>query len=70
MDLDQEIQVIHPKDNNANPKERHKWRMPELQPVPKGKNKDIPVSVQKLVYGSKAEGVETSFQSLDRHNEL
>ncbi|MBW0564423.1 hypothetical protein O181_104138 [Austropuccinia psidii MF-1] len=35
-----------------------------------GNNRDIPVSVQKLVYGRKAVGVETSARSLDRSNEL
>ncbi|MBW0520204.1 hypothetical protein O181_059919 [Austropuccinia psidii MF-1] len=33
-------------------------------------NRDIPVSVQELVYGSKAAGVGTSAKSLDRHHEL
>ncbi|MBW0501038.1 hypothetical protein O181_040753 [Austropuccinia psidii MF-1] len=37
---------------------------------PEGKNRDIPVSVQELVYGGKAERVGTSAKSLDRHNEL
>ncbi|MBW0532969.1 hypothetical protein O181_072684, partial [Austropuccinia psidii MF-1] len=36
MDLDQEIQVINPKDKNVIPEERPKWRIPELPPVPKG----------------------------------
>ncbi|MBW0522018.1 hypothetical protein O181_061733 [Austropuccinia psidii MF-1] len=35
MDLDQDIQVINPKDTNVIPEERHKWKMPELPPVPK-----------------------------------
>ncbi|MBW0528199.1 hypothetical protein O181_067914 [Austropuccinia psidii MF-1] len=70
MDLDQEIQVITPKDKNVSPEERHKWRMPELPPVPKGNIRDIPVSIQELVDGSKVEGVGTSARSLDRHNEL
>ncbi|MBW0533125.1 hypothetical protein O181_072840, partial [Austropuccinia psidii MF-1] len=60
MDLDQEIQVINPKDKNFSPEERHKWRMPELPPVPKGNNRDIPVSVQELVYSSKTERVGNS----------
>ncbi|MBW0587767.1 hypothetical protein O181_127482, partial [Austropuccinia psidii MF-1] len=38
MDLDQEIQLINPKDRNFIPEERHKWRMPELPPVPKDLN--------------------------------
>ncbi|MBW0501600.1 hypothetical protein O181_041315 [Austropuccinia psidii MF-1] len=42
--------------------------MPELFPT--GINRNIPVSIQELVYGSKAAGVGTSFKSLDRHNEL
>ncbi|MBW0584852.1 hypothetical protein O181_124567 [Austropuccinia psidii MF-1] len=37
---------------------------------PTGSNRDIPVSVQELVYGGKAAGVGTSAKSLDRHNEL
>ncbi|MBW0580845.1 hypothetical protein O181_120560 [Austropuccinia psidii MF-1] len=37
---------------------------------PTGRNRDIPVSVQELVYGSKAAGVGASAKSLDRHNEL
>ncbi|MBW0523110.1 hypothetical protein O181_062825 [Austropuccinia psidii MF-1] len=35
-----------------------------------GSNRDIPVSVQELVYGGKAAGVGTSAKALDRHNEL
>ncbi|MBW0537902.1 hypothetical protein O181_077617 [Austropuccinia psidii MF-1] len=35
-----------------------------------GNNRDIPVSVQDLVYGSKTERVGTSPRSLDRHHEL
>ncbi|MBW0512512.1 hypothetical protein O181_052227 [Austropuccinia psidii MF-1] len=70
MDLDQDIQFINPKYKNVIPEERHKWRMPELPPVPKGNNRDIPVSVQELVYGSKTERVGTSPKSLDRHHEL
>ncbi|MBW0470696.1 hypothetical protein O181_010411 [Austropuccinia psidii MF-1] len=66
MDLDQEIQVKSPKDKNVSPEERHKWRMPELSPV----LKDIPVSVQELVYGGKAAGVGTSSKSLNRNNKL
>ncbi|MBW0504384.1 hypothetical protein O181_044099 [Austropuccinia psidii MF-1] len=41
---------------------------PELFPA--GSNRNIPVSVQSLVYGSKAAGMGTSSKSLDRHNEL
>ncbi|MBW0542236.1 hypothetical protein O181_081951 [Austropuccinia psidii MF-1] len=37
---------------------------------PAGSNRDIPVSVQELVYSGKAAGVGTSAKSLDRHNEL
>ncbi|MBW0501027.1 hypothetical protein O181_040742 [Austropuccinia psidii MF-1] len=40
---------------------------PELFPA--GNNRDIPVSVQELVYGSKAAGVGTSSKYLDMHNE-
>ncbi|MBW0529159.1 hypothetical protein O181_068874 [Austropuccinia psidii MF-1] len=35
-----------------------------------GNNRDIPVSVQELVYGSKAARVGTSPKSLDRNHEL
>ncbi|MBW0546700.1 hypothetical protein O181_086415 [Austropuccinia psidii MF-1] len=37
---------------------------------PAGNNRDIPVSVQELVYGGKEIGVGTSSKSLDRCNEL
>ncbi|MBW0529568.1 hypothetical protein O181_069283 [Austropuccinia psidii MF-1] len=37
---------------------------------PEVNNRDIPVSVQELVYGRKAAGVGASSKSLDRHNEL
>ncbi|MBW0538197.1 hypothetical protein O181_077912 [Austropuccinia psidii MF-1] len=37
---------------------------------PTGNSGNIPVSVQELVYGSKAAGVETSAKPLDRHNEV
>ncbi|MBW0517604.1 hypothetical protein O181_057319 [Austropuccinia psidii MF-1] len=37
---------------------------------PTGSSRDIPVSVQKLVYGSKTAQVGTSPKSLDRHHEL
>ncbi|MBW0467637.1 hypothetical protein O181_007352 [Austropuccinia psidii MF-1] len=69
MDLDQESQVIDPKDKNVSPEERQKCRMPELPPVPKGNNRDIPVSVQELVYGSKNARVGTSPKSLNRYHE-
>ncbi|MBW0499063.1 hypothetical protein O181_038778 [Austropuccinia psidii MF-1] len=70
MDLDQDIQVINPKDNNVSPEERHEWRIRELPLVPKANNRDIQVSVQELVYGSKTARVGTSPKSLDRHHEL
>ncbi|MBW0563934.1 hypothetical protein O181_103649, partial [Austropuccinia psidii MF-1] len=70
MDLDQDIQVITPKDKNVSPEEGHKWRIPELPPVPKGSNRNRPVSVQELIYGSKEAGVGTSAKYLDRHNGL
>ncbi|MBW0556024.1 hypothetical protein O181_095739 [Austropuccinia psidii MF-1] len=70
MDLDQEIQVINSKNKIFSPEEKHKWKMQELPPVPKGNNRNIPVSIQELVYGGKAAGVGTSSKSLDRHNEL
>ncbi|MBW0588692.1 hypothetical protein O181_128407 [Austropuccinia psidii MF-1] len=38
MDLDQDIQVINPKDKNVSPEERDKWNIPELPPVPKDLN--------------------------------
>ncbi|MBW0592241.1 hypothetical protein O181_131956 [Austropuccinia psidii MF-1] len=37
---------------------------------PAGNNRDIPVSVQELVYGGKAAGVGTACKCLDTHNEL
>ncbi|MBW0592696.1 hypothetical protein O181_132411 [Austropuccinia psidii MF-1] len=37
---------------------------------PTGRNRDIPVSVQELVYGGKATGVGSSPKSLDRKNQL
>ncbi|MBW0497685.1 hypothetical protein O181_037400 [Austropuccinia psidii MF-1] len=40
------------------------------KPFPTGNNRDIPVSVQELVYGSKETGVGTSSKYLDRNNEL
>ncbi|MBW0494057.1 hypothetical protein O181_033772 [Austropuccinia psidii MF-1] len=40
------------------------------EPFLTGNNRDIPVSVQELVYGSKAAGVGTSTKSLDRKKEL
>ncbi|MBW0513406.1 hypothetical protein O181_053121 [Austropuccinia psidii MF-1] len=46
--------------------------IPVVRPesFPTGSNRDIPVSVQELVYGRKAAGVGTSAKSLDRHTEL
>ncbi|MBW0552854.1 hypothetical protein O181_092569 [Austropuccinia psidii MF-1] len=38
--------------------------------LPTGRSRDIPVSVQKLVYGSKTARVGTTRKSLDRHHEL
>ncbi|MBW0539911.1 hypothetical protein O181_079626 [Austropuccinia psidii MF-1] len=40
------------------------------EPLPTLINRDIPVSVQELVYGRKAAGVGSSAKSLDRNNEL
>ncbi|MBW0555082.1 hypothetical protein O181_094797 [Austropuccinia psidii MF-1] len=40
------------------------------EPFPTGKNRDIPVLVQELLYGRKTTRVGTSAKSLDRHNEL
>ncbi|MBW0569072.1 hypothetical protein O181_108787, partial [Austropuccinia psidii MF-1] len=70
MDLGQDIPVINQKDKNDIPEESHKWRIPELPPVLKGNKRDIQVSVQELVYGSKTERVVTSPKSFDRHHEL
>ncbi|MBW0493041.1 hypothetical protein O181_032756 [Austropuccinia psidii MF-1] len=46
--------------------------IPVVRPesFPAGSSRDIPVSVQEMVYGRKAAGVGTSAKSLDRHNEL
>ncbi|MBW0462476.1 hypothetical protein O181_002191 [Austropuccinia psidii MF-1] len=41
-----------------------------FEPFPTGRNRDIPVSVQELVYGGKTARVGTSSKSLDRKNEL
>ncbi|MBW0511977.1 hypothetical protein O181_051692 [Austropuccinia psidii MF-1] len=41
-----------------------------LESFPTGSNRDIPVSVQELVYGGKEAVVGTSAKSLDKHNEL
>ncbi|MBW0543539.1 hypothetical protein O181_083254 [Austropuccinia psidii MF-1] len=70
MDLDQDIQVINPKDKNVSPEEKHKWRIPEFSYVPKGNRRITPLSVQELVYGSKKAGVGTSANTLHRENEL
>ncbi|MBW0515567.1 hypothetical protein O181_055282 [Austropuccinia psidii MF-1] len=40
------------------------------EPFPTGNNRDIPVSVQQLVYGGKTAGMGTSSKYLNRHNEL
>ncbi|MBW0551306.1 hypothetical protein O181_091021 [Austropuccinia psidii MF-1] len=40
------------------------------QSISTGHNKNIPVSVQELVYGGKVARVGTSPKSLDRHHEL
>ncbi|MBW0468849.1 hypothetical protein O181_008564 [Austropuccinia psidii MF-1] len=40
------------------------------EPLSTGNNRDIPVSLQELVYGSKLARVGTSPKSLDRHHEL
>ncbi|MBW0503696.1 hypothetical protein O181_043411 [Austropuccinia psidii MF-1] len=46
--------------------------IPAVRPesFPTGNNRNIPVSIQELVYGGKATGVGTSSKSLDRHNEI
>ncbi|MBW0533026.1 hypothetical protein O181_072741 [Austropuccinia psidii MF-1] len=46
--------------------------IPVVRPesFPAGSNRNLPVSVQELVYGGKAEGLGTSSKSLDRLNEL
>ncbi|MBW0576855.1 hypothetical protein O181_116570 [Austropuccinia psidii MF-1] len=46
--------------------------IPVVRPesFPAGSNRNIPVSVQELLYGGKAAGVGASAKSLDRHNEL
>ncbi|MBW0496842.1 hypothetical protein O181_036557 [Austropuccinia psidii MF-1] len=40
------------------------------EPFPKVNSRNIPVSVQELVYGSKAEGVGASSKPLDKDNQL
>ncbi|MBW0549617.1 hypothetical protein O181_089332 [Austropuccinia psidii MF-1] len=44
------------------------FQIPESFPA--GNNRDIPVSVQELIYGRKAAAVGTSAKYLDRNNEL
>ncbi|MBW0585778.1 hypothetical protein O181_125493, partial [Austropuccinia psidii MF-1] len=46
--------------------------IPVVRPesFPKDRNRDIPVSVHELVYGSKAAGVGTYTKSLDKNNEI
>ncbi|MBW0543315.1 hypothetical protein O181_083030 [Austropuccinia psidii MF-1] len=45
--------------------------MPELLKVPKGSSsRDIPVSVQELLYGGKAEGVGASAKVLEKENKV
>ncbi|MBW0567418.1 hypothetical protein O181_107133 [Austropuccinia psidii MF-1] len=70
MDLNQDIQVINPKEKNVIPEERHKWRVAELpsKQLLSICCRDIPVTVQELVYDRKAEGVRTSSNPLDREN--
>ncbi|MBW0562452.1 hypothetical protein O181_102167 [Austropuccinia psidii MF-1] len=52
--------------------EAHITAIPVVRPesFPTGNNRDIPVSVQELVYGIKTERMGTSTKSLDRQNEL
>ncbi|MBW0529371.1 hypothetical protein O181_069086 [Austropuccinia psidii MF-1] len=52
------------------PRGEAKMEIPNLPPVPKGNNRNVPVSVKELVYGGKASGVGTSAKFLDGHNEL
>ncbi|MBW0577724.1 hypothetical protein O181_117439 [Austropuccinia psidii MF-1] len=75
MDLDLNIQVTNPKDKNVSPEERHKSDITAIavvrpESLSTGNNKDIPVSVEELVYASKIARVGTSPKSLDRHHEL
>ncbi|MBW0524886.1 hypothetical protein O181_064601 [Austropuccinia psidii MF-1] len=70
MDVDQYIQVINQKGKDVIPERKHKWNIPELPPVPKGNNRDIPFSVQELFYGGKTAGMGTSAKYLDRKNKL
>ncbi|MBW0563539.1 hypothetical protein O181_103254, partial [Austropuccinia psidii MF-1] len=64
MDLDQDIQVINPKDKNVSPEEKDKWRMPELPPVPKGY-----LSTRTGLWQPNSKSGNFS-QVLDRHHEL
>ncbi|MBW0575160.1 hypothetical protein O181_114875 [Austropuccinia psidii MF-1] len=45
-------------------------RVARPEKFPTGNNRNIPVSVQELVYDGKEAGVRTSAKSLDKHNEL
>ncbi|MBW0532831.1 hypothetical protein O181_072546 [Austropuccinia psidii MF-1] len=59
-------------DNAIERRESDITTIPVVRPesFPAGSNRNIPVSVQELVYGSKEAGVGTSAKSLDRCNEL
>ncbi|MBW0539040.1 hypothetical protein O181_078755 [Austropuccinia psidii MF-1] len=65
MDLHQDIQVMNSEEKIVSPEERHKWKMPEAPPVPKGRIRSIPVLIQELVHAGKEQGVRTSSKSFD-----
>ncbi|MBW0566529.1 hypothetical protein O181_106244 [Austropuccinia psidii MF-1] len=67
MDMDQDIQVKKSKRQEFHP--RGEAQMEDSRTSPSSQ-RYIPVSVQELIYGSKASGVGTSSKSLDRQNEL
>ncbi|MBW0508561.1 hypothetical protein O181_048276 [Austropuccinia psidii MF-1] len=63
MDVDKEEERPNPEVSNI-PQERHIWRMPELPPIPKGlnhlqvgRNRNLSMSIQKLVQSSQRRGV-------------
>ncbi|MBW0460503.1 hypothetical protein O181_000218 [Austropuccinia psidii MF-1] len=70
MDLHQEIQFINPKDMNVSPEDARTSTSSQISELPTSRSKNIPVSVQELVYGSKSEGVGTSAQLINRDSEF
>ncbi|MBW0536061.1 hypothetical protein O181_075776 [Austropuccinia psidii MF-1] len=68
--MDQDIEVKNPEDQNSPEADITSITVVRPESFSTGSNRDIPVSVQELVYGGKVAGVVTSAKSFDRHNEL